>query len=69
MEKNIQLAIATTINQALVHLQPVSQVINNPPPQQQSSQAASPATQTSKVPKHHIEKFDGNPTKYATWKF
>jgi hypothetical protein len=69
MKKNIQLAIVTIINQALVHLQPVPQVINNPLSQQQPPQAVPPATQTSKVPKPHIEKFDGNPTKYATWKF
>jgi hypothetical protein len=64
-EKNIQAAIVTTINQALVHLQPALQV-NNPFPQQQSPQAAPPAAQTSKVPKPHIKKFDRNPTKYAT---
>jgi hypothetical protein len=65
MEKNIQAAIITTINQALATQQPVPPpVINIPPPQ-----AAPPAAQTPKVPKPYIKKFNGNPTKYATWKF
>jgi hypothetical protein len=44
-------------------------LLNNQPPQVINilpPQATPLAAQTPKVPKPHIEKFDGNPTKYTT---
>jgi hypothetical protein len=67
LNKTIGKTITEAVAFALQNILPLSQAQAKSIPQQPTNPLQ--ALLTPEVPKSTIEKFDGNPTKYATWKF